>query len=306
MKDKDTKGGSSMFRGRNLAAVAVLLPGGRPCGCHRRECSAAGQSDRDRGDRPRGDTDRELPGRAGRRRRRRSSNQQGRRHQGPADRGQVLQHELERQQRHGVRPPGGLRRRHVRDRLPRDAVGPDHPDPGPGEHPGHRQPLGRQPDRLDEPGQLPHRRWLGEQLPGDPVRDEEARQEALLRLLPGRPERRHEREERPPGGEDREAPDRRLGSAPGGDDGLHAVRAEAPRRQPGLGHVHQQPRCLGRPDAGGRGARREAAVVAQRRLDRRARGRADRRADRGHADRLGPPELPRHRSTRASGTSSPT
>ena len=54
------------------------------------------------------------------------------------------------------------------------------------------------------------------------------------------------------------------------------------------------------------GARREAAVVAQRRLDRRARGRADRRADRGHADRLRPAELPRHAVRRASSTSSPT
>ena len=39
-------------------------------------------------------------------------------------------------------------------------------------------------------------------------------------------------------------------------------------------------------------SRRQAAVVAQRRLDRRAGGGADRRADRGHADRLGPAELP--------------
>ena len=41
---------------------------------------------------------------------------------------------------------------------------------------------------------------------------------------------------------------------------------------PGRGHVHQQPRRLGRHDAGGRGARREAAVEPQRRLHRRARG----------------------------------
>ena len=163
-----------MYRWRNAGAVecsSSWLPS--RSSRVRVRSARPGQPDRDRGDRPRGDPDRELPRRAGRRRCRRCRAQQEGRDQGSADPGQVLQHAVERERGHGVRPPGGLGRRDVRDGLPRDAVGPDHPDPPAGEHPDHRQPLGRQPDRLDEPDQLPDRGRLGEQLPGDPVRDEE-------------------------------------------------------------------------------------------------------------------------------------